>query len=106
MKTKKQRDLLSVAGSAVYDLEKQESEWIERLKKEGYKAARPNDGWVNRKDKILRMNYTYFNLGVCVGDKIMLGSVTGIQTPVMITEIKKGMFTDYCFEYLNTDHEN
>lgn len=44
-----------------------------RLRKEGFKAAHPNDGWVDRENNIITLCYPQFNDGVGVGDKMMLG---------------------------------
>lgn len=48
--------------------------WIAKLRYEGYVAAHPNDGWVNRGDHTLHLAYPHFqDKRIEVGDKIMLG---------------------------------
>ncbi len=64
------------------ELDKQE--WIEQLRKEGFKAAHPNDGWVDREENSITLVYPQFNDGVKIGDKIMLGWPNGNLRPVRI----------------------
>jgi hypothetical protein len=51
----------------------EKSLWIEKLRAEGYKASHPNDGWVDRKEKILTFCYPHFDDGCKEGDLVMLG---------------------------------
>ncbi|MEO6146544.1 MAG: hypothetical protein ABIT70_05725 [Sulfuriferula sp.] len=50
-----------------------ERELIAGLRKAGFKAAHPNDGWVNRKDCEVYFAYPQFNDGAKGGDLVMLG---------------------------------
>ncbi len=47
--------------------------WIDGLRAAGFKAAHPNDGWVNRKDNEVFFSYPQFNDGAGIGDFVMLG---------------------------------
>lgn len=55
------------------DYENSRALWISELKANGYKAAHPDDGWVNRENNTVQFAYPHFNLFPQVGDKIMLG---------------------------------
>jgi hypothetical protein len=50
-----------------------EGEWVAGLLTAGFKAAHPNDGWVNRKDNEVFFSYPQFNDGAGLGDRVMLG---------------------------------
>lgn len=47
--------------------------WVDSLRASGFKAAHPNDGWVNRKDNEVYFAYPQFNDGAAIGDLVMLG---------------------------------
>ena len=47
--------------------------WVTALREAGFKAAHPNDGWVNRKDNEVFFSYPQFNDGAGIGDLVMLG---------------------------------
>ncbi|WP_206687265.1 hypothetical protein, partial [Streptococcus pseudopneumoniae] len=50
-----------------------EAQWVADLRAAGYKAAHPNDGWVNRGSMELFLSYPQFNDGAGIGDFVMLG---------------------------------
>ena len=50
-----------------------EQKWVEELRKSGFKAAHPNDGWVNRENNEVHFAYPQFNDGATIGDLVMLG---------------------------------
>lgn len=50
-----------------------EKEWIEMLRRNGIKAAHPDDGWVDRSENSIHFSYPQFNDNPQVGDLIMLG---------------------------------
>jgi len=50
-----------------------ERKWIDGLRAAGFKAAHPNDGWVNRKYNEVFFSYPHFNDGADIGDLVMLG---------------------------------
>jgi len=86
---------LQAESDAIVDrMEMEEHAWIAQLRKDGYKAAHPNDGWVDREKQEVNLCYPQFNDGVEVGDKIMLGWPYHPEqgVPVRITEIRKGVY--------------
>ena len=50
-----------------------ERKWIEELRKSGFKASHPNDGWVNRDKNEVHFAYPHFNDEANIGDLVMLG---------------------------------
>lgn len=81
--------------------EKSEQEWIISLKKDGIKAAHPDDGWVDRTKNIVQFVYPQFNSGVNIGDYIVLGSPDKYRVVKVINiEIRKFLTvsTLYTFE--------
>ena len=50
-----------------------ERNWINELRAKGFKAAHPNDGWIDRENNTLYFAYPQFNDGAKVGDLVMLG---------------------------------
>jgi hypothetical protein len=75
-----------------------EKEWIESLIEQGYKAAHPDDGWVNREENYVQFSYADFNLNPQVGDLVALGRYDGFRT-VRITEIKDTGWGRLRFKY-------
>jgi hypothetical protein len=55
-------------------------QWIKLLYKKGYKAAHPDDGWVNRKDNYVQLSHPHFVLHIEVGDLIALGTPINYRT--------------------------
>lgn len=55
------------------EMESQHAAWVKNLRASGFKAAHPNDGWVDRKKNELKFAYPHFNDGAAVGDLVMLG---------------------------------
>lgn len=47
--------------------------WIADLRDAGFKAAHPNDGWVNHETNEMHFAYAHFNDGVEIGSTVMLG---------------------------------
>lgn len=66
----------------------EERAWVHDLIEQGYKAAHPNDGWVNRKDNILTFCYPQFDHDAGVGDRVMLGWASDPKSwrPVVLVE--------------------
>ena len=73
-----------------YDSE--QAEWVETLRAEGFKAAHPNDGWIDRENNTLRFMFAQFNDGAGVGDLVMIGrhGRNGSRRPVRITGMVDG----------------
>lgn len=70
--------------------ERSEREWVKELIAQGFKAAHPNDGWVDRKNNSFQLVYPQFRLDVTVGSLVMLGwhSWPKEQRPVVVTHIE------------------
>ena len=71
----------------------------------GFKAAHPNDGWIDRENNELMFCYPQFNDGADVGDKVMLGWPADNPEswkPVKLTSKIETIFNDFKFgfEYL------
>lgn len=75
------------------DMESEKAKWVSELRKSGFKAAHPNDGWVDREKKELHFAYPHFNDGAGVGDLVMLGWATGNKylRPVRLTGRRESM---------------
>lgn len=69
------------------DMDREKREWIADLRVLGFKAAHPNDSWVNREENEVHLCYPQFDDGVQVGDLLMLGwpGRLGSLRPVRIT---------------------
>jgi hypothetical protein len=67
--------------------------WVDKLRQEGFKAAHPNDGWVDRENNKFELAYPHFDDGIEVGDKVMLGwegsIMPGYERPVIVVEIEQ-----------------
>lgn len=72
------------------EAQRHEDKWIEMLRKDGIKAAHPDDGWVNRQDNKVVLCYPQFNDGVSIGDRICLGWHDKWRI-VTITSIEQGL---------------
>jgi hypothetical protein len=88
------------------DYKSNKDSWIQSLKDQGYKAAHPNDGWVDREKNTVQFVYPHFNLCPQIGDKIMLGwhSESNNITAEVISIQEKGITHRY-IEYGFIQHE-
>lgn len=80
--------------------EEDEAKWIKRLRANGFKAAHPNDGWVDRENNTLHFAYPQFNDGADVGDMVMLGWPSDSpdkSRAVRLTGIKGGFLKLFTF---------
>ncbi|TET74376.1 MAG: hypothetical protein E3J43_09945 [Candidatus Heimdallarchaeota archaeon] len=87
--------------------ENEKTAWIKELREQGFKAAHPNDGWVDRKNDSFQLGYPQFDDGIAVGDKVMLGFKKGdCELPVKVIRIESSKFfpelITYHFKRLNT----
>ena len=92
----------STAGIAfAIEMEKQKQTYNKAVKKLifrcrelGFKAAMPNDGWVNRDDLSITMAYPFFDDNCVVGDKILLAFPDDVNSfrPIVLTKIKNNIF--------------
>jgi hypothetical protein len=55
------------------EADEQERQWIANLRAAGFKAAHPNDGWVDRGKNEVYLAYPQFNDGAEIGDLVMIG---------------------------------
>jgi len=60
-------------NTVVKESEASKANWVSALRKSGFKAAHPNDGWVDRQNNKLKLVYPHFDDGVEVGSLVMLG---------------------------------
>ena len=87
------------------DSDNKKRAFIETLRAAGFKAAHPNDGWVDRQNNTIILCYPRFNDGLGVGDSMMIGSHYDSPEelrPVKIVAIDNTMFgtVRYSFEDL------
>jgi len=74
------------------DSEKKEKEWIKNLREKGFKAAHPNDGWVDREKNRVHFAYPQFDDNPQVGDLIMLGWDCGMYDRIVrVIKIEDGI---------------
>lgn len=66
-------DIVATFADVYRQMREDDRAWIARLRAEGYKAAHPNDGWVDRKKNIITFCYPHYNDGAKAGDLVMLG---------------------------------
>lgn len=94
---------------SVSDGETSEREWVSRLRADGYRAAHPNDGWVDRENNSVQLVYPQFKDKVEVGCLVMLGwcSDKASHRPVVVTHIEPlRMFTGrQTYRYYFADKE-
>lgn len=65
---------LRLFKSIVQEQRAAEAEWITRLRREGVKAAHPDDGWVDRQRNEVMLVYPQFCDHAGEGDRIALGN--------------------------------
>lgn len=65
--------LVALWGDICQEADRLDAEWIEQLRRDGIKAAHPNDGWVDRVNNQVGMVYPHFDDGAQVGDLMVIG---------------------------------
>ena len=77
------------------EMKQKKADWIAELREQGFKAAHPNDGWVDREKNIISFCYPQFDDGVEVGSKVMLGwpGERGRLRPIRLVEFIPGAFS-------------
>jgi hypothetical protein len=60
-----------------------EAKWVAMLKEKGYKAAHPDDGWVNRVANEVRFVYPQFKYKLQPGDLVALGNSDRFRTVII-----------------------
>lgn len=63
--------------------------WVQDLRDQGFKAAHPDDGYVDREKNNVYFAYPHFDDGVNIGDKIVLGWHNEKSRVVKIIDIEK-----------------
>lgn len=78
---------ISLWNQICQEREDEERLWIADLRSKGFKAAHPNDGWVNRETNEVFFSYPQFNDGADIGDLVMLGWPwkNGNHRPIRLT---------------------
>lgn len=80
------------------DAQMAEDDWIAKLRADDVKAARPDDGWVDRKKSVLQLIYPHFNDGATVGCTVALGSPQSYRL-VKLTDFRRGSFGSEYFSF-------
>ena len=91
-------DFVEAFHNSINAYERKEADWIKKLRSEGFKAAHPNDGWVDRENNKIHFAYPQFNDGAKIGDKIMIGCPEQNERPVIITREEGGLINYYFFK--------
>ena len=75
------------------EYEANEKKWVEELREQGFKAAHPNDGWVDRNNNVIRLVYPQFDDGAEIGDAMMLGWHSDKKSwrPIILTKKYKSL---------------
>lgn len=63
-----------VLASVARNQQRDRTTWIDRLRSKGVCAAHPDDGWVNRKNSEVVLQYPDFNDGITAGGIVALGN--------------------------------
>lgn len=84
--------------------------WIKQLRAQGFVAAHPNDGWVDRDNNRFTLVYPHFQDREVLqtGDTVMLGWHSDAKTnrPVIVTGRTQSMFSDEIQYYHFKDMPN
>jgi len=73
MATAASTEFYHLYAQTVREMRDTQAAWVVQLRADGVKAARPDDGWVDRKRNSFSMQYPDFNDGPLVGDRVALG---------------------------------
>lgn len=89
--------------------EREKTRWVADLRKCGFKAAHPNDGWVDREKNTLQFVYPHFDDGAGVDDLVMLGqsfTKPGELRPIRLTGTVKSFFSAKIFTFEDASTES
>ena len=92
------QEFMNLFHQAGRDIEEKTRELISELREKGVKALHPNDGWIDRENKIAQFCYPRFNDGVNIGDKIALGDYRS-HTIVEVYDIVETNFLTKIVKY-------
>jgi len=100
---------LQAESDALVDrMEMEEHAWIADLRKKGYKASHPNDGWVDRQKKEFHLCYPQFDDGVTLGSMVMLGWPYHPEenVPVIVTAVREAKYSRMIYySYVEVTHQ-
>jgi len=82
-------DAIARFGKLRAEHQRRREDWIAKLRSDGVKMARPDDGWVDRENDVIRGPHCYpdFDDGVAVGDLVALGRPESYRL-VRVTQIR------------------
>ena len=87
-------------GQAVREDKLGTDAWVASLIEQGYAAAHPDDGWVDRRKNQVGLAYPLFRSGkINVGDKIALGNYITWRSVVVRRVIETGMTMGPSYEF-------
>lgn len=86
--------------------EKKDAEWIQFLIDTGVKAAHPNNGWVDREKKIIRLVDPYFKCMLFPGDIIAIGDRDDYKLVKILWEITSKYVLRYVPTFLYKEIES
>jgi len=67
-------------------------DFAEELQSLGFRAAHPDDGWVDRENNIVQFAYPQLMLTLRAGDKVALGWADKYRTVYLVEKLPKRMF--------------
>lgn len=80
---------------AIREAEEERRMWVAALRKQGVKAARPDDGWVKRDKNTVFMAYSWFNDGLGVGDSLALGTPDKYRIVTIVEKFCSRLFLQH-----------
>jgi hypothetical protein len=87
--------------SITCQMNREQREWIASLRARGVKAARPDDGWVNRQYSYFRMQYPAFDDAPGFGDWVALGNPRSYRLVRVIAVLQHGSLFPHTRYYFN-----
>lgn len=75
--------------------------WIDFLRGQGIKAAQPDYGHFDLRARSVHFTSAYYNDGIKIGDRVVLGSPGAKQILVRITGCKNNPFSPWDCTYWN-----
>lgn len=87
-------DMVARWAKICHEAHDRDEAWIAMLRREGIKAAHPDDGWVDRENNTVHFAYPQFNDGAGIGDKIALGWASDKWRIVTITGRADGLLLE------------
>jgi hypothetical protein len=66
-------ECMAIYRGVASQMQDEQDDWVSRLRACGVKAAHPDDGWVNRQENTVTLQYPQYDDGAGVGDLVALG---------------------------------